>query len=317
MSGLIGALVLVGGLALIVWGAERFTDGALRAASRFAVSAFYVGAVVSGFEPENLVTGAAAAVAHLPQIALGTVIGSAVFLLTAALGLTLLLVPLPVAAPRAGPIAMLIIVALSAGAIWADGAVTRTEGSLLVLAALGLMTWLYRRSVVFRPKTEAERGARAREGPTAAGKVVGLLVAGTGAMLLGAELVVWGARSLISVAGLSETFLGMVVIGAGESLKETARMVTPARRGHPELAWGNVVGTVLVLLGFNLGVLAMIRPLTADPLVLRFHLPYLIGCAAIVAATLLWARTPGRGLGALLIALYGAYIAANLFFMRG
>jgi len=157
VSGLIGALVLVGGLALIVWGAERFTDGALRAASRFAVSAFYVGAVVSGFEPENLVTGAAAAVAHLPQIALGTVIGSAVFLLTAALGLTLLLVPLPVAAPRAGPIAMLMIVALSAGAIWADGAVTRTEGSLLVLAALGLMTWLYRRSVVFRPKTEAER----------------------------------------------------------------------------------------------------------------------------------------------------------------
>ena len=48
-----------------------------------------MGIVVSGFEPENLVTGVAAAWAGLGQVALGTVIGSAIFLLTGALGLTL------------------------------------------------------------------------------------------------------------------------------------------------------------------------------------------------------------------------------------
>src|SRR4029453_15374007 len=37
-----------------------------------------------------------------------------------------------------------------------------------------------------------------------------------------------------------------------QSVEETARMVTPARRGHPELAWGNVVGKVILLLGLNL-----------------------------------------------------------------
>jgi len=142
----IGALFLVGGLALILWGAERFTDGAIRTATRFALSPFVVGAVVSGFEPENLITGAAAAAGGLPQIALGTVIGSAIFLLTGALGLALLLVPMAVRIPRAGPLAMLAILALFTGAVLTGGTVGRSEGGLLVAAAVGLMIWLYRLS---------------------------------------------------------------------------------------------------------------------------------------------------------------------------
>jgi hypothetical protein len=81
-------------MALVLWGAERFTEGAVGTALRFQLSTFYVGAVVSGFEPENLVTGIAAALGHLHQIALGTVIGSAVFMLTGGLGVALLLTPM-------------------------------------------------------------------------------------------------------------------------------------------------------------------------------------------------------------------------------
>lgn len=126
---LIGVILLVGGLALILWGAERFTDGAIRTTARFALSTFYIGAILSGFEPENLVTGVAAVVGELPQIALGTVIGSAVFLLTAGLGLTLLVVPMEVQIPREGPVAMVASLILFAGAIWNDGSVSRIEGA--------------------------------------------------------------------------------------------------------------------------------------------------------------------------------------------
>jgi cation:H+ antiporter len=107
----------------------------------------------------------------------------------------------------------------------------------------------------------------------------------------------------------------MVVIGMGESVEETARMVAPARRGHPELAWGNVVGTLVILLGLNLGLIALIRPLVADPLVLRFHAPFLIACAVIVAIALLSARRLGRGMGTLLIGLYAVYLVVNLAYM--
>src|SRR5205085_9542620 len=98
----LGAILVVAGIALVLWGADRFTDGAIGVARAFALNPFYVGIVASGFEPENLVTGLAANVAGLPQVALGTVIGAAVFMLTAGLGLALLLVPMEVTIPRAG-----------------------------------------------------------------------------------------------------------------------------------------------------------------------------------------------------------------------
>ena len=133
---LVGAVFLIVGIALVPWGAKRFTDGAIRTAARFSLSAFYVGIVVSGFEPENLVTGVAAAVAGLDQIALGTVIGSAVFMLTAGLGMALLIVPMEVRVPHGGAIAVILSVAAFAGAIW-DGTISRLEGALLVLICRG------------------------------------------------------------------------------------------------------------------------------------------------------------------------------------
>ncbi len=308
---LIGIALLGAGMALVLWGAERFTDGALRAATRFSLSTFYVGAVVSGFEPENLVTGGTAALNGLPQIALGTVIGSAVFLLTGGLGLALLLVPMEVRIPRQGALAMLATLAVFAGVLW-DGTAGRAEGALLVLAAVGLLIWLYRRSPVF------QRAVSDDDDPVPPGsrvKAVGLLIVGGGVMLLGAELLVHGVRTLLVSVRLSETFLGMAVVGMAESLEETARMVTPARRGHPELAWGNVVGTVVILMAFNFGVIALLHPLTADPLVVRLHAPYLAGCTVIVASALLWARRLGRLMGLALCALYVLYLGLNLSHM--
>ena len=305
---LLGALLFLVGVGLILWGAERFTDGARKTAALFALSPFFVGAAVSGLEPENLVTGGAAALGGLPQVALGTVIGSAIFMLTAGLGVSLLLVPMEVRIPQAGGIAMVGSLVPFAVALWNDGTVSRVEGVVLVAVGIGLMAWLYRRSPVFL-------GAEDQDTPSSVVsrvRVLGLLAVSVGAMLLGAELVVQGISMLISSLKLSETFLGMVVVGMAESLEETARMVPPARRGHPELAWGNVVGTVVILVLFNLGAIALLRPLTADPLVLRFHAPYLVGCTLLVASGLLWARELGRKMGALLVGLYLFYLALNL-----
>lgn len=309
---LLGSLLLVGGIVLVLWGAERFTDGAIRTATRFGLSTFYVGALVSGFEPENLVTGVTASAERLPQIALGTVIGSAIFLLTGGLGAALLLVPMDVRIPREGIVGMVATLLPFAVVVWNDGVVSRSEGALLVLLAVGVMFWLYRRSPVFLGASKQGDEAPAR--PSGA-RAVGLLFVGAAVMVAGAELVVHGVRILLDTVRLSQMFLGMAVVGLGESLEETARMVAPARRGHPELAWGNVVGTVVTLLAFNLGVIALVQPVVVDPLVLRFHAPYLLGCTIFVAVALWWASRLGRPMGSALVALYLLYLGLNLVHM--
>jgi hypothetical protein len=53
-----------------------------------------------------------------------------------------------------------------------------------------------------------------------------------------------------------------------------------------------VVGTVISLLAGKLGLIALVRPLRVDPLVLRVHVPYLIGCTVPVAFALASARRP-------------------------
>lgn len=120
----IGVLALVAGLALVVWGAERFTDRAIHVAARLAISTFFLGAMVSGLEPENLASGAAATLGGLPQIALGTVVGSTIFLLTGALGLALLVAPMPVRIPCEGPVARVLSVIFFALVLWNDGMVS-------------------------------------------------------------------------------------------------------------------------------------------------------------------------------------------------
>jgi cation:H+ antiporter len=189
--------------------------------------------------------------------------------------------------------------------------VSRPEGVLLVVVALGLMAWLYRRSPAFMHVMPAEELSALPSWSRA----VGLLILGLVVIFLGAELLVKGAKMVLSTFPISEVFLGMTVVALGESLEEAARMVTPARRGHPELAWGNVVGTIIILLALNLGVIALIRPLAADPLVLHFHVPYLLGCTLLVAAALLWAKRLGRPMGALLVGLYLLYLAVNLRYL--
>jgi cation:H+ antiporter len=308
---LLGVVLLVAGIALVLWGAERFTDGAIQTALRCSLSPFYIGAIVSGFEPENLVTGGAAALGGLPQVALGTVIGAAIFMLTAGLGVTLLLVPMAVNIPRAGGVAMLLCLVPFALSLWSGSTVSRLEGALLVVVAIGLMTWLYKRSSAFLHTVPTEELEALPSWPRA----IGLLILGLLVIVIGAELLVQGAQIVLSTLPISEVFLGMTVVALGESLEETARMVAPARRGHPELAWGNVVGTVIILLALNLGVISLIQPLTAEPLVLRFHGPYLIGCTLFVAIALLWAKQLGRAMGAILVGLYLFYLAVNLYYI--
>jgi cation:H+ antiporter len=241
-------------------------------------------------------------------VALGTVIGAAIFMLTAGLGTALLLVPMEVNIPRAGSLAMFLCLVPFALTLWTGGTVNRLEGALLVMVAVGLMAWLYRRSPAFLHAIPADGLSALSSWPRA----VGLLILGLVVIFIGAELLVKGAKMVLSIFPISEVFLGMTVVALGESLEEAARMVTPARRGHPELAWGNVVGTVIILLTFNLGVITLIRPLAADPLVLRFHAPYLLGCTLLVGVALLWAKRLGRAMGALLLGLYLLYLAVNL-----
>jgi cation:H+ antiporter len=305
-------LLFILGIGIVLWAAERFTDGVVTAAASFAVSAFFVGALVSGFEPENLITGAVANFQGLSQVALGTVIGATAFMLLGGFGAALLIVPMKVEIPRSGALAMVLSLLPFGWVLLNDGVVSRSEGLLLVFVCVALMVWLYRVSpllVTARAHGELETAV---EKPQSRARAILLIILGIAGLLIGAEMVVYGAGGIIREFSISETFFGMTVVAIGESLEETARMVSPARRGRSDIALGNVVGTTIILLTLNLGLIALLHPVTADPWILEFHVPFMILCTLLVAVLLLIAKRLGRWVGGALIFLYLVYLVINL-----
>ena len=311
---MVSILLLVVGIGIVLWSAERLTDGVLGAAASFALSAFFVGALVSGFEPENLATGLVANFKGLPQVALGTVIGSALFMLLAGFGAAVLIVPMNVEIPRAAIVVMLVSPLLFGLTLLNDGVVSRLEGLLLLVACGALMFRLYRTSPVLRARS-ADDLETSKEKRSSRSRALALIGIGSVGTIVGAELLVQGAAGIIHRFGVSETFVGMAIVGLGESLEEAARMVAPARRGFYGVALGNVVGTTIILLTLNLGLIALLHPVAADPWVLKFHAPYLIACVVLVGALLLAVKRLGRWLGGLLILLYLLYLAVNLRYL--
>ena len=178
------------------------------------------------------------------------------------------------------------------------------------LAAIGTLAWLGRHGLDIRPAGEAakELPNAERLGPARGGL---LLAAGIAVIAAGGELLVTGARHLLVHFGASQTTWGMTVIALAVSAEEIAREVVPAVRGHPEIAIGNVVGSVCAFFGLNAGVIALIRPLPVDTPTRDFYLP--VAAATVAALCLLLAATRRlpRWAGAALIVIYVGFLTGG------
>ena len=108
-------------------------------------------------------------------------------------------------------------------------------------------------------------------------------LAGLGALVVGAEVMVRGAAAVASRLGISPIVVGLTVVSIGTSMPELAVGVVAASEGSGALAVGNIAGTNVVNLLFVLGLSALILPLAIEMRTLRFELPVMAG-----AAILLW-----------------------------
>ncbi len=298
MSSVVALALLVGGVVLVVAGAELFFEGLLAAAARLGVSAFALTALISGFELENIAAGIAANVKGFENAAAGTFLGGTTFLALAVAGLGALVAPLRAQLPRAvlawtaaAPVPLLLLAL--------DGEVSRLDGGLLlgwfVLAMVGL--WRAGRGLLGIPM-EQRRFILLR------------VLFGLALLTAAGEMLGEGLRRVVSRFGVSETLLGNTAIAASVEAEEVARVALPAQRGRGDIALGNVVGTIVHFIAFNAGVIALVRPLDLDSASRWLHLPVAVASPVFLVFLLAWRGGLGRAAGALLVGLYVAYVAA-------
>jgi predicted nucleic acid-binding protein len=112
-----------------------------------------------------------------------------------------------------------------------------------------------------------------------------------------------GLRTVVRHLGISQTLLGNTALAATVEAEELARIVVPAR-GRPELALGNIAGTIVHFASFNAGIIAVVTPLTLDHDTTTLYLPAAAASPAILAALPLVRGRLGRAEGVALMALY-------------
>src|SRR5215212_4663352 len=300
------------GVVVVIWATERLLEGLVGLARLLRVSAFAIAAVLSGFEAENVAVGLAAARREAAELALGTVFGGAIFLVCVALGLGALLYPLRVTLPR-GFLLLMAFCPVLVGLGLIGGRMSRPAGVVLLVAFVAAIVYLVRasRDHAF---LESEEVKEAEEEPRTYPVAIGLTIVGLVVIAVGGELVTRGAEGIVSVLGLSTLLVGMVVTPAAIEIEEVIRQAVPAREGRPEVSAGNLVGTLLYFLWFNMGLISVLVPVRVDPQVISFDWPFLVALTWL--ATLFFARgRVGRIEGSALLSAYALYVTLRAFYL--
>ncbi len=294
---------------LAIWATELLLGGLVSLAAALRVAAFATGAVLSGFEAENIAVGLAAGWRDLAPVALGTVFGGASFLICVALGLGALLFPLEVRLPR-GVLLAFAASPLLAGLALVAPVTPRWSGVVLLLAFAAALTYIVRasRGHRFLASPEVEEAREKRRSLLAA---LGLTALGIVLIGLGGELVALGAERIVANLAVPASVMGMVVTPAAIELEEVVRQAVPSREGRHDVSAGNLVGTMFYFVLCNLGLIAALTPVRVDPLVLRLDWPFLVGVTWLATA-FLWRGRAGRVAGLLLLACYAGYVVLHL-----
>lgn len=258
-------LILLGGLALILFGANWLVDGSSSIAKKFGISEFVIGLTIVGIgtSTPEMVVSFLSAFQGKADMAIGNIVGSNIFNTLMILGVTALIAPLTITKSnlkRDIPLNIIVTVILILLGMnftifgLGQDQLSRIDGAIL----LAIFAWYLYTS--FKSDTADEDGEGIKEYKTGISAL--LIVAGLGALIAGGKLFVNSATELAKMFGVSDKFIAITVMAAGTSMPELATCAVAALKGRGQLALGNVLGSNISNILLILGGSALICPLS-------------------------------------------------------
>ena len=305
---------LLGGMALILLGANGLTDGSSSVAKRFGISDLVIGLTIVAFgtSAPELMVSLVSSIKGSAQLAIGNVVGSNIFNILMIVGLTAVVMPIKVqknTITNEIPLVLLSSLALVACAsdIVLDGGVGnvigRGDGILLLLFFAIFMRYTFS----IAKSSGEESGEQIKLMPI--WKSLLFIVLGLAGLIFGGQLFVDGASGIARSLGVSESVIGLTLVAGGTSLPELATSVVAAVKKKPGIAIGNVIGSNLFNIFLVLGASATVTPLPLGNIGISDML------MLVVSSVLFWAagwffkdKTITRIEGAIMVALYVGYI---------
>lgn len=310
---LLNALWIVVGVVLVLWGADRLTEGAVAVAERLRVPQIVIGLtiVALGTSMPELCVSVVSALKGTPDLAVGNVVGSNIFNALLIVGVAALVAPMTILRStvfKDVPCALVASVVLLM-MCQNDWVITRLDGTILFVFFLVFMRLTIKGATSAQPTPQA-----AEENEASAGKqpmkgwLAGLwMVVGLAALIGGSNLFVGGATEVARALNVSDAVIGLTIVAGGTSLPELATSVVAAKKGNSGIAIGNVLGSNVLNILFILGLTGMISPMHIEGIT-NMDL-YMM----LVSTIMIWffsftKYTIERWEGAVLVLTFGGYM---------
>lgn len=296
---LLNLAAILSGFALLIWGADRFINGAAAIARNLGLSPMLIGLTIVGFgtsAPEILVS-TMAALQDNAGLAIGNALGSNIANIGLILGITALVIPLSVNSDtlrREYPILMAI--SLVTLLLMLDGELGRLDGTILLAGLILVIYGMVRIAKRGRAKGDPMVAEYAAEIPEALNTRIALFwfLGGLTVLLIGSRILVWGAVNVATAFGVSDLVIGLTVVALGTSLPELAASITSAIKKEHDIAIGNIIGSNMYNLLAVLSVPGLIAPGVFAPEALNRDLPIMIGLTLAIFVMGFGFGGPGR-----------------------
>lgn len=308
---LTATLLTIGGLFALVLGGEVLVKGAVGIARKAQLSPLVIGVVIVGLGTSmpELVTSVEAVLMDTPDLAWGNIVGSNIANVLLILGAAALVAPIALPGgrflrdPLCGLVASFALLFLALGEVG-----NAVAGVVMLVLLAGFLVYAMRQE---RQPKETETDIPADE---PAGWKTPLLLTGAGlvALVIGGQMLVEGAIDLARYFGMSEAMIGVTVVAVGTSFPELVTAIVAARRGEPEVAFGNVAGSNLFNLLLIGGTTMVMAPEPFPRELVVFDLYLMVGAAAALAGLVFFFGRVSRKSGAVLVAIYLAFLGYHV-----
>lgn len=317
---IINYLGILAGLALLVYGADRFVEGAAHIARYLGMPPLLIGLTIVGMAtsaPEILV-GSVAAMNSKTEIAIGNAIGSNIANIGLVLGFTVMLMPVTIASQtlKREFFIMSLAIVLAAGLLM-DQTLSLADAMFLLIGLAAAIL-----SVVYLSKKSARTDPLLSEFEfeipmqSNIGNSIFLFLLGLGILLGGAELLVECSVLVAKHFGLSDLVIGLTIIAIGTSLPELAASITAIKKNEADIAIGNVIGSNMFNMLAVIGIPGMIHATDFDRMVLVRDFPVMIGMTLLMGG-MVFARGVGKFDRVEGSVLFVGFIAYQYWLFRG
>lgn len=262
-------VILIGGLLLILFGANYLVDGSSSIARRFGISEFIIGLTIVGIgtSTPEMVVSFLSAFKGSADMAIGNILGSNIFNTMLILGITAVIAPLTITKSNLkkdipiniGVTLLMIVLGMnfSLFRLGNDDVLSRVDGAIMLLLFVSYLWYSFRHG-----KEEQVGGDEVATHEIPIVRSIFMIIAGLAALIFGGRVFVDNATELARTLGVSEKFIAVTVLAAGTSMPELATSIVAAVKGRGQLALGNILGSNISNILLILGGSALICPLS-------------------------------------------------------